>query len=167
MKWVGSDLCKQGVESRFARKDAEKASRGLDASRGKRPREGFASRGKRPREGFASRGGLLEGSILKPGEHILIHKNHVSPWISLLCHDYKDSTYCWLYFFWICLSSKSFMECIILLKQPFRLLRILQCFLSILLANSCVRIMFQNRVYICLRSDLLEYLHNASGSETE
>ena len=68
MKWVGSDICKQGAESRFAREDAEKASRGLDASRGKKPREGFASRG-RP----------LEGSNLKPGEHILIHKNHVTP----------------------------------------------------------------------------------------
>ena len=38
MKWVGSDLCKQGVESRFARK---KASRGLDASRGRKPLEGL------------------------------------------------------------------------------------------------------------------------------
>ena len=72
MKWVGSDLCKQGVESRSARKDAEKASRGLDASRGKRPRECLASRGKRPHEGFASRGRPLEGSTLKPSEHILI-----------------------------------------------------------------------------------------------
>ena len=46
----------------------KKASRGLDASRGKRPGEGFASRG-----------GPLEGSILKPGEYILILKNHVTP----------------------------------------------------------------------------------------
>ena len=44
MKWVGSDLCKQGVENRFARKDVEKDSRGLDASRGKRPREGLMLR---------------------------------------------------------------------------------------------------------------------------
>ena len=88
MKWVGSDLCKQGVESRFARK---KASRGLDAPRGRKPPEGLmlreekasrgleASRGKRPGECFASRGRPLKGSTLKPGEHILIHKNHVSP----------------------------------------------------------------------------------------
>ena len=44
MKWVGSDLYKQGVESRFARKDAEKASRGLDASRGRKPLEGLMLR---------------------------------------------------------------------------------------------------------------------------
>ena len=34
MKWVGSDLCKQGVECRFAREDAEKASRGLREEKG-------------------------------------------------------------------------------------------------------------------------------------
>ena len=134
MKWVGSDLCKQGEERLLREED------GLARNS---PGEDFAWRGKLPREGFCFKRKASRGfNSYARWTHSNSHKPYFT--MNIIVMPWLQRFYLLLgIFFWICLSSKSTLESIILPKQPFMLLRILQCFCHKYLQILVSKILYQ------------------------